>query len=65
MSGPAAAATIGGFPAAQGDFRAVTEGGTLVGRAAFVRMDGTTYDNECQLENAGVVKAYAGKCLGD
>ena len=27
-------------------------------------MDGITYDNECQLENAGVRKAYAGACAG-
>jgi len=24
-----------------------------------------TYDNECQLENSGVDKAYAGACVGD
>jgi hypothetical protein len=28
-------------------------------------IDGITYDNECQLENAGVIKAYAGACIGD
>ena len=28
-------------------------------------MDGVTYDNECQLENAGVTKAYAGACFGE
>jgi len=28
-------------------------------------MDGDTYDNECQLDNAGVQKAYAGSCIGD
>jgi hypothetical protein len=28
-------------------------------------MDGVTYDNECQLENADVIKVYAGACLGD
>jgi hypothetical protein len=28
-------------------------------------LDGVTYDNECQLENAGVLKAYAGACIGD
>jgi len=24
-----------------------------------------TYDNDCQLGNAGVDKAYAGQCVGD
>ena len=24
-----------------------------------------TYDNECQLDNADVTKAYAGACIGD
>ncbi|MBT8090065.1 MAG: Kazal-type serine protease inhibitor family protein, partial [Gammaproteobacteria bacterium] len=28
-------------------------------------MDGVTYDNVCQLDNAGVTKAFAGACLGD
>ena len=27
--------------------------------------DGVTYDNDCQLDNAGVGKAYAGACIGD
>ena len=41
--GPASATTLGGFPAAMGDFRATTENGTLQGRAAFVAVDGATY----------------------
>ncbi len=28
-------------------------------------LDGVTYDNECQLGNSGVDKAYAGACVGD
>ena len=28
-------------------------------------LDGVTYDNECQLGNANIDKAYAGTCLGD
>jgi hypothetical protein len=27
-------------------------------------LDGNTYENHCQLENAGVTLAYAGVCLG-
>jgi hypothetical protein len=27
-------------------------------------LDGNTYENNCQLENAGVTLAYAGVCLG-
>ena len=27
-------------------------------------LDGNTYDNQCQLDNAGVRLAYAGTCLG-
>jgi hypothetical protein len=27
-------------------------------------MDGETYDNACQIDNAGVQKAYAGACVG-
>ena len=27
--------------------------------------DHVTYDNECQLDNAGVQKLYAGSCVGD
>ena len=27
-------------------------------------IDGVTYENECQLDNAGVTKAYAGACVG-
>jgi len=27
-------------------------------------LDGVTYENDCQLENAGRMLAYAGVCLG-
>jgi hypothetical protein len=27
-------------------------------------LDGVTYENECQLQNAGETMAYAGACLG-
>ena len=28
-------------------------------------LDGITYENDCQLQNANQTMAYAGSCLGD